>query len=360
MEDPAIQKIKQRQSKGKFLNSEPVSGRTIKKTLQIFLRFLTEKRINTEPSSQIPVVPLTANQLEQLPEDQLFIIKLGHSSLLLKVYGEIWLIDPVFGERASPFAFMGPKRFHPTPIDLKTLPFIDRVLISHNHYDHLDKTTIRALANRVGRFYVPVGVDQTLIKWGGEPGKISCFNWWQEEKIQDGFIAFTPTRHFSGRGLSDADKTLWGAWVIETGRERLYFSGDSGYFAGFANVGEKYGPFDLAFIETGAYDSDWPDVHMTPEQSLQAYRDVRGLRMMPIHNGTFDLAFHPWYEPMERIFQLAKRQPGSQPVPLCTPVFGEAHTLESLTHTKPWWQPLMAKQQQSKLADAKTQKNSKR
>lgn len=322
---------------GKFINEEAVAPTSLARTLGIMLRFFTEKKVHATPDVGLPVKPLSRAQLLALPNDTLHMIKLGHSSILLKVYGEFWLIDPVFAERASPFSFIGPKRFHPTPISIEELPDIARVLISHNHYDHLDKAAIRQLQSKTRHFMVPRGVESDLQKWGVAADKIISFDWWQEHSVEQGIIAFTPTRHFSGRGLSDANNSLWGSWVIKTHNESLFFSGDSGYFQGFKEIGRKYGPFDITFMETGAYDSDWPDVHMTPEQSLMAHFDLRGKVMMPIHNGTFDLAFHAWYEPLERIQQLADKQQ----VRLLTPLPGEVLGNGSSLTTERWWQALV-------------------
>lgn len=309
------------------------------KMLAILSRYITDKRVDVNPQRAIPLEELTLSKLEQLSSAQLHVIKLGHSSLLLKVYGEYWLLDPVFSKRASPFPFLGPKRFHPTPIDIETLPEIDKVLISHDHYDHLDKQAIRALANKTKQFLVPMGIDLRLYEWGIDEEQVYYFDWWEELAIDNGLIAYTPAHHFSGRGLGDGNKTLWGSWVIKAGEHNVFFSGDSGYFSGFKDIGAKYGPFDLTLIETGAYDKDWPDVHMQPEESLQAHLDVNGKVMMPVHNGTFDLAFHPWYEPLDRINRLAQEQQ----VDLLTPKFGQVITLGTDNLTSAWWESLKQK-----------------
>lgn len=323
------------------LNSQELekSKSSFFKNLAILSRYITEKRVDVNPQQAIPVEALTPSKLEQLSSSQLHVIKLGHSSLLLKVYGEYWLLDPVFSKRASPFPFLGPKRFHPAPIDIEALPEIDKVLISHDHYDHLDKQAIRALAHKTKQFLVPMGIDLRLYEWGVEEEQVYYFDWWEELAIDNGFIAYTPAQHFSGRGLGDGNKTLWGSWVIKAGEHSVFFSGDSGYFSGFKDIGAKYGPFDLTLIETGAYDKDWPDVHMQPEESLQAHLDVNGKVMMPVHNGTFDLAFHPWYEPLDRIHRLAQEQQ----VDLLMPKFGQVITLGTDNLTSAWWESLKQK-----------------
>lgn len=300
----------------------------------ILYRYITETRIDALPTKAIPVQPLTAQQLNALPAEQEVVIRLGHSSIYLQIAGQKWLIDPVFSERASPVSFIGPKRFHETPIKLADLNNIDGVLISHDHYDHLDKASIKTLASTVKHFVVPLGVDKHLLDWGVDKHKISAVDWWQSINIANLQITATPTQHFSGRGLLDKNQTLWASYVIKSTTSSLYFSGDSGYFEGFKEIGERLGPFDLTMIETGAYDKGWPTIHMTPEQSLQAHRDVRGKTMLPIHNGTFDLAFHSWYEPLQRISALAKQQN----ISLSTPIIGSIVDIQAIPENVFWWE----------------------
>lgn len=322
---------------GKFVNHQPVPPNGILKVLGIMTRYITEPQVDKEPEKTLPVQTVTAEMLSTLSNNTVHIVKLGHSTILMKVMGEYWLFDPVFSERASPFSFMGPKRFHQPPISIADLPDIDKVFISHNHYDHLDKASVKALAAKTRQFLVPLGVDKEVINWGVAESDIKTFDWWQEMETGQGKVVFTPTRHFSGRGLSDANTTLWGSWVIQTDVGSIYFSGDSGYFDGFKQIGDKYGPFDLTMIETGAYDHDWPDIHMQPEESLQAHLDLRGKVMVPVHNGTFDLAFHSWYEPLEKITALAD----AKEVVLSTPQFGQVMSMENLYEPARWWRSVM-------------------
>jgi L-ascorbate metabolism protein UlaG (beta-lactamase superfamily) len=332
---------------GRFHNVLKFEQPGLWKTLEIAKRYFTEKALDKVPQQAIPLERITRTQLDALPDNDLHFIKLGHSSLLLKVYGKYWLLDPVFSERASPFSFLGPKRFHQAPISVDELPDIDKVLISHNHYDHLDKASIKKLAAKTKQFLVPLGVETDLQKWGVDATAILRFDWWQELQTANALIAFTPTQHFSGRGIGDSNTTLWGSWVIKTEVGSVYFSGDSGYFDGFKQIGDKYGPFDITFIETGAYDEDWAHIHMTPEQSVQAHLDVKGQVMVPVHNGTFDLAFHAWYEPLERVSAAALRSD----VALFTPVFGQQISLMSLHQAVAantgWWREVMTAPQLS-------------
>lgn len=318
----------------KFHNTAPRKPMSFSDTAALWVRFFTEKKVDTTPDINIPVRAVSRVDLDTLSNDTLHLVKLGHSSILLKVYGEYWLIDPVFSDRASPFQFAGPKRFHQPPISLEDLPPIDKVLISHNHYDHLDKASIKVLLAKTKQFLVPKGVDGDLVDWGVKASKITTFDWWQELQTSQGLVAFTPTQHFSGRGMGDGNATLWGAWVIKTPQESIFFSGDSGYFSGFKKTGDKYGPFDLTMIETGAYDKDWADIHMKPEESIQAHIDLQGKVMMPIHNGTFDLAFHTWHEPFDRVVAESERRY----VTLSTPEFGRIFSINDLPTLTLWWQ----------------------
>lgn len=318
---------------GKFHNDKAFATNELNTLTRIFWRYATEKRIDATPVNPVPLQKMHREQLiaDSTQGDTLY--RLGHSSLLLALAGEFWLIDPVFAERASPFSWAGPKRFHPTPISLEQLPDIRGVIISHDHYDHLDKKTIEQLKDKVQDFVTPLGVGQHLRQWGVDTNKIHELDWWQNRHFGAVSLTATPAQHFSGRGLLDGNKSLWSSWVIQTAESKIFFSGDSGYFDGFKQIGERLGPFDLTLIENGAYDRDWSDVHMTPEQTLQAHLDVKGKMLLPVHNGTFDLALHPWFEPLQRISALA----AEQQIPLITPIMGEPVPLPQGGTYPYWW-----------------------
>ncbi|QPF75581.1 hydrolase [Roseateles sp. DAIF2] len=316
---------------GRFHNGRALREPGLGKGLQILWRFLTDKPADATPQRQIEVLPLSRADLLAAPDQSLW--RLGHSTLLFKLDGKFWLTDPVFAERASPFAFLGPKRFHAPPIALEELPEIEAVILSHDHYDHLDHDAVLALAPKVARFLTPLGVGDRLIEWGIPAAKVQQFDWWQGLQIGVLRLVATPAQHFSGRSLSDRNRTLWASWVLMTPEVRLFFSGDSGYFDGFKAIGERFGPFDLTMVETGAYNEDWPDVHMQPEESLQAHLDLGGRRLLPIHNGTFDLALHGWTEPFERIEALA----AARDVALSTPRMGERLDLRAPLPGSAWW-----------------------
>ncbi len=261
------------------------------------------------------------------------IYRLGHSSILLKLGDDIVLVDPVFSERASPLQWAGPRRFHPVPLAPAELPQITAVIISHNHYDHLDRDTVRQLADKVHYFVVPLGVGEHLRDWGVEDEAIVELDWWEELEIGELTLAATPAQHFSGRSLTDRNRTLWASWVIQGGGANLFFSGDTGYFDGFREIGERYGPFDVTMIENGAYNHAWRSMHLMPEESVQAHIDLRGRAMLPIHNSTFDLSIHAWYEPLERVSALA----AERGVQLLTPVIGAPVQVLAPQPTYAWW-----------------------
>lgn len=302
---------------------------------QILWRYLTQKVADKTPRQQLPV------ETADLRGTHDMLLKISHSSVLLRLDGQYLLLDPVFSKRASPLQWLGPKRFHRLPVELDDLPALSAVLISHDHYDHLDKQTVRALIQKTKRFIVPLGVDRHLRRFGAPAEMITVLDWWQHTEFSGLKVHATPAQHFSGRGLNDKNQTLWASFVIESSHKRLFFSGDSGYFSGFAEIGRRFGGFDLAMVETGAYDELWADIHMLPEQSLRAALDLQAKFMLPIHNSSFDLAMHAWYEPLQRLALAAD----AYQLPLLTPRFGQALALGQLADEAQqnlrWWQALM-------------------
>jgi L-ascorbate metabolism protein UlaG (beta-lactamase superfamily) len=315
----------------RFRNVKPRPVEGFGKTLRIAVNMLFNKPSGTAPTSPIPVDALSRELLDAAPDRSLY--RLGHSTMLLKLRGQYWLTDPVFAERASPFRRVGPKRFHAPPITLAELPPLRGVILSHDHYDHLDRDTVIALADKTEVFITPLGVGDRLIEWGIASSKIRQFDWWEGTEIDGLSFTATPGQHFSGRSLFDNNSTLWASWVIVDHDLRIFFSGDTGYFDGFRTIGERLGPFDITLLETGAYDAQWPYVHMQPEETLQAHRDLNGRWLVPVHNGTFDLAMHRWQEPFERIAGLAS----AHGVALSTPRVGERLDLNAPHRGKKWW-----------------------
>lgn len=321
-----------RYTDGQFHNLAPVQGLSFADGLKGMWHFLMDKSAEAVPDSAIPLLPLT--QADLLAADDNSLWRLGHSTVLLKLAGQFWITDPVFTQRASPFGFAGPKRFHQTPITVDALPPLAAVILSHDHYDHLDKATVLTLAAKTQVFVTPLGVGQRLQDWGIAADKIRELDWWQSTRVGALQLTATPAQHFSGRSLSDRNRTLWASWVIDAPEAKIFFSGDSGYFSGFKAIGERFGPFDLTLIENGAYDKAWAGVHMQPEETLQAHRDLRGNWLLPIHNGTFDLALHAWREPLERITALAEVQQQN----ISTPRFGEQVKIAQPQTAYAWWQ----------------------
>lgn len=302
--------------------------------LGIIQRFLTDEAIDTEAFDQIPYDMISTPQLEAQEQDVAY--RLGHSTVLLKLSGKYILTDPIFSDRASPMQWIGPERFHPVPIDVQALPKIFAVIISHDHYDHLDQSTIELLAERVQHFLVPLGVAEYLEDWGVPSENIHELDWWQSREFGEFKFVSTPSKHFSGRGLFSRNSTLWSSWVIQSPRQNIYFSGDSGYFDGFKTIGEKYGPFDLTILENGAYNPDWAQVHMFPAETVQAHMDLTGNAMLPVHNGTFKLAFHTWYDPLEQVTTLAEEKG----ILVQTPIMGEQVSVDAPKWFEKWWRPL--------------------
>ena len=319
---------------GRFRNVANTRAASLGEVRKAFRAHRGQRR---KPQSPLPVVTVRQDVLSGPASQALQVTWLGHSSVLIEIDGLRLLTDPVLGARASPVPFAGPKRFTPPALTVAQLPPINAVILSHDHYDHLDRDTIRALADRVGHFYTTLGVGQRLIAWGVDAKRVTELDWWQETRFGPLTLAATPAQHFSGRGLRDGNSTLWASWVVLGTHERLFFSGDTGMHEGFAQIGERYGPFDLTLVECGAYSQTWPNVHMQPEQSIAAHRLVRGKTMMPVHWGTFDLAFHRWDEPAERIRALA----AEQGVHLVQPRPGETVRPDTALQS-PWWRAFEA------------------
>ena len=315
--------------------------RTNPNPLDLAKTILFDKQQPSEPLKPINIVTMDKEQLIALQQDYksqgMLFFRLGHSTVLMLIDGEYWLSDPVFAQRASPFSFIGPKRFHQPPISIAELPAIKGVIISHNHYDHLDEQAIKLLNAKVEHFYTPLGVGEAIIKWGVNRNKVTQLDWWQSIKQGSIELTSTPSQHFSGRSTLDRDSTLWSSWAIKGRQGSIFFSGDTGYSPAFKEIGEKLGPFDISFMETGAYNALWSDIHMFPEQSAQAHIDIKGKYLVPIHNGTFDLSIHTWTDPFERISIAAK----ALSVNLLTPHMGQLIRLQDQVDNavteNAWW-----------------------
>ena len=260
---------------------------------------------------------------------------LGHSTVLIEIDGLRVLTDPVWGARASPSRLAGPKRFQPVPVPLRALPPIDLVLVSHDHYDHLDYPTIRELARQSVPFVTSLGVGAHLEAWGVAPQRIVELDWWETARLPGAelMVHAAPSQHFSGRALKDRNATLWSSFVIESPRHRVFFSGDTGLTGEYAAIRERFGAFDLVMLEVGAFHPSWGDIHLGPENALQALALLGGGAFLPVHWGTFALAMHDWDEPAETLLALAPRQ-GAR---LVMPRLGEPVEPAHAAEPTPWW-----------------------
>jgi len=319
---------------GQFFNQQPTkTSFSLKDTWHFFKKKMSNQAV-VEPKHDIEVIKMAKEIFKNTPDSLQRITWLGHSTALIEIDGKIILTDPMFSNSPSPVPGLVGKRFaKEMPIKIKDLPEIDIVLISHDHYDHLDRKTIKELDKKTKKYIMPLGVDAHLIKWGINPNKMEVLDWDQSTLYADMKFSCTPAQHFSGRGLNSCN-TLWCSWVIQTPSAKLFFSGDSGYGPHFKTIGDQHGPFDLALIECGQYDESFAQIHMMPEQSVQAAIDIKTKLMLPIHWGSFALSLHDWNEPIIR----AKKQASSLNLKLTTPRIGESLYLNMPnTPNDTWW-----------------------
>ena len=298
------------------------------------LLFGGRKRI---PKSPLPVEsPVAA--WSSPPSSGLRVTWLGHSSLLVEADGARILIDPVFGKNASPVSFVGRRRFHPVPAMLEQMLPLDAVLLSHDHYDHLCRPTMRKIAKLRLPIVTSLGVGARLEKFGVDPTLITELDWWEEHAIARGTMKLTatPAQHFSGRGLSDRNQTLWSSWVLRTANHNLFYTGDTGLTDELAEIGRRFGPFDLSIIEIGAAHPAWAGIHLGPANAMRAFEMLGGGTFLPVHWGTFDLALHKWNEPAETLLKLAVEN-GAR---VLTPPLGRAIEPTSVEGATPWWRGL--------------------
>ena len=294
--------------------------------------------IEREPRGPLPLIERSRADFANPPATGLRATWLGHSTVLLELDGATLLLDPVWTERASPFRHMGPKRFHPPPLPLAELPKLDAVVISHDHYDHLDRDTVPVLAATGTPIVTSLGVGERLEHWGVAAAQVTELDWHERTSLRGLEITATPARHFSGRGVLDRNKSLWSSWVFKGPRHRVFFTGDTAFFGGLADIGRAHGPFDLNLIKIGAYSKAWPDVHLTPEEALEVHAMLGGPAMLAIHWGTFNLAFHAWDEPPERLLQAAR----GEKVEILIPRLGQLVEPERPPPLETWWRDVGA------------------
>lgn len=290
------------------------------------------------PPSAIPVIEMNPEALLSRPAAGMRAMWIGHAGVLIEIDDHRVLIDPVFSKRASPFQFVGPRRFHSPPISLKDLKNIDAVMISHDHYDHLDMATVRHLASQGTQFFVPLGIGAHLEKWDVSKKQIKELDWWENGTIGGLTVTCTPNRHYSGRGLTDQKATLWSSWSVVGTEHRFFYSGDTGYSKLFKKIGKQFGPFDLTIIKIGAYGpgDGWIDIHMSPEDAMRVHLDVKGKTMLPVHWATFNLAIHDWDEPIKRALIAAQKHS----INLVTPRVGEIITVGKPFESTSWWESI--------------------
>jgi L-ascorbate metabolism protein UlaG (beta-lactamase superfamily) len=303
-------------------------------------KYFDKGNTQTEPPAPLPSVKtdlmaLVAEVQPEFERTKPVVVWFGHSMYLIRIGGKTILVDPVLSERASPVQFAGSKNYAGTRIiTAADLPQLDAIIITHDHYDHLDYETILQLAPTTKHFHTSLGVGEHLEYWGIPASAISEYDWWERGMIADGIeIIAAPARHFSGRGVI-TNKTLWSSFIIKTATHTLYVGGDSGYDTHFKTIGDKYGPFDLALLECGQYNLGWKLIHMMPEEVLQAAQDLRAEMLLPVHWGKFTLGLHAWDESIRRVTAEAK----NRALPITTPRIGEVIRLDSVYPSSAWWE----------------------
>jgi L-ascorbate metabolism protein UlaG (beta-lactamase superfamily) len=296
---------------------------------------LIKKTLNKDPDVKpLQKLPSIKTYLKDIKISNPLIVWFGHSSYFIRINNKNILVDPVFSGNASPVSFMA-KAFDGSDVyTVEDFPAIDFLILTHNHYDHMDYKTIKKLKSKIKEIYCPLGVSSHLLFWGFAQNAITEMDWWETRQLQgDITLTAAPARHFSGRGLKRY-KTLWSSFILKTNSYNLYLGGDSGYDTHFKEIGEKYGPFDIAILESGQYNSAWPFIHMMPEQTVQAALDLRAKVLLPVHWGKFSLSLHPWDEPIKRVLKEA----ALKNLKITTPMIGETVVLDETYPDKKWWE----------------------
>ena len=320
---------------GEFVNLIPTREMTGGSMPSVMWKFLFHKSPQAAPPGPLPLRPLDSLAIINKTADMVRVTWFGHSASLLEIAGHNILLDPMLRVEMGPVSWATPNRYNrELAITPEKLPYIAAVLISHDHYDHLDMATIKKIKDKVGQFYVPLGIGAHLRAWGVPRERITEMNWGDQATLAGLRLHCTPSRHFSGRGLTNRNSTMWCSWVVQAPTKRVFYTGDGGYGPHFAAIGQQFGPFDLAIVECGQYNESWAEIHMKPEQSVQAARDVRAAVMLPVHWGAFTEALHAWNEPVTRATAEAARL--GQVV--TTPHLGEPVTLGAALPQERWWE----------------------
>jgi L-ascorbate metabolism protein UlaG (beta-lactamase superfamily) len=321
---------------GEFQNVEPTTTMAAGSAWSSLKSWATGDEMRV-PTCPLPLVTDAASRLLRPPVSGLRVTWLGHSTTLVEIDGATILTDPIWSERASPSRWVGPKRFHPPPLALADLPHVDAVVVSHEHYDHLDMATIRALAARGIPFHVPLGIGAHLALWGVPQAQIIEHDWWESAKLPNGVVVVsTPARHFDGRGLPWRTGALWTSWSLVGPKHRVFFSGDTGRTEAFREIAAREGPFDVAMIEIGQYHPTWGDIHLGPVGALDAFAMLGAKTLLPIHWATFELGYHAWSEPAETLVVEGAKRGAS----VVTPELGEPIEPTTAPKTTAWWRAL--------------------
>ena len=330
-----IQRYEQSENwhKGSFHNLEPT---TLTIRFRDFPRVIYKQLASRSyqiPKHSLPIQPFDRTTF-LLPLNKARIIWYGHSAILMRMDNKNILIDPMMGPDTTPIAPFASKRYSNNTLQIiDAFPDIDLILLTHDHYDHLDYASIQKLKHKTKKYFVALGVKRHLVSWGVASELITEFDWWDKRTLDNIQITFTPTQHFSGRGLRDRLKTLWGGWALKTADENIWFSGDGGYNKHFKEVGRRLGPFDFAFMECGQYNEDWRPVHLFPDEAVQAALDAGVKIAMPVHWGAFALSYqHTWSEPAEEFVKAAEKEQ----LAYSLPALGEPFQIDSIKHDK-WW-----------------------
>ena len=316
---------------GRFKNIIPVDVMKKGTNFDTSKRWLLGKK-DTSPERKFH---FKADKINNTASGGLTIMWTGHSSVYVEIEGKRLFCDPVWSKNLSPVGFGGPKRFFQSPLNKDDIPDLDGVIISHDHMDHLDKTIVKHLSQKGVPFYVPLGVGYILESWNVPQKQIFEADWYDSIAVDNSIkLTSLPTVHFSGRGLFDSNKSQWTSWIIEGREKKIYFGGDSGYHNMYKKFGGKYGPFDMTLLEIGAYDKNWDEIHLGPGKAIEAHIDLKGKVLLPIHWGAYDLAIHPWKEPVQRVMKAAKEVS----INLSLPKPGQLLSEKDFIQNSKWWE----------------------